>query len=246
MDSPQTRWEDEKQARRSTPDNPAREALIERLQFIHSSWTMTHRQAVMLPGLGATTCGEVARTLNEAIAALRTPAEETEAVAERIKEVCREEGLNGAACGWRSCTGCHESSEGVPQGDYSPTFQTHVGFGCGECGGLGVVWEYWSKDGLDDMARDLTTPPVDEAKVRVKPLEWEDWNATTSGGEYSYYGDDEDGWIWTYREYPYGDASEPVPTEAEARLACQADYERRILSALSPAPAVDEKQGEGR
>lgn len=77
--------------------------------------------------------------------------------AKSIAEVCKEEGLNGAACGWRSCTGCHEITEGVPQGVYSPTFKTHVGIGCSECGGLGVVWEYWTASSLEEMARGLDT-----------------------------------------------------------------------------------------
>lgn len=42
---------------------------------------------------------------------------------------------------WRSCSGCHELNEGHPTGDYSATFRAHLGVGCRECGGLGVVWD---------------------------------------------------------------------------------------------------------
>ncbi len=71
-----------------------------------------------------------------------------------IARVMREEAEDGAACGWRSCTGCHETNEGAETGDYpySPMFQAFVGAGCGECGGIGVVWEYWSIDDLKAMA----------------------------------------------------------------------------------------------
>lgn len=83
---------------------------------------------------------------------------ELDALKARMAEVAREEAANGAACGWRSCTGCHESHEGVPQGEYSTLFGCHVGSGCSECGGLGVVWEYWTADTLDQMARDVSEP----------------------------------------------------------------------------------------
>jgi hypothetical protein len=44
---------------------------------------------------------------------------------------------------WVSCTGCYETEDGHPVGDYphSPVFNCAVGGGCGECGGLGVVWD---------------------------------------------------------------------------------------------------------
>ena len=96
------------------------------------------------------------------LSALAEPAGEAEPdFAASIAEVIKEESLNEAACGWRPCTGCHETNEGYETGrySYSTMFGCHVGHGCSECGGLGVVWEYWSKDTLDDMARDITTPP---------------------------------------------------------------------------------------
>lgn len=73
-----------------------------------------------------------------------------------IAEVMKEEALGGAACGWRSCTGCHETNEGYETGHYpySAMFKAYVGSGCGECGGLGVVWEYWSESDLAAMAED--------------------------------------------------------------------------------------------
>jgi hypothetical protein len=74
--------------------------------------------------------------------------------AERIAEVVSEESANGAACGWISCSGCHETNEGAETGfyPYSNTFKCYVGSGCSECGGLGVVWEYWSEADLKAMA----------------------------------------------------------------------------------------------
>ena len=78
-------------------------------------------------------------------------------LADRVAGVLKEEAASGAACGWRPCTGCYESEDGYPLGDYphSKTFGCLVGAGCSECGGLGVVWEYYSKADLDAMVRDL-------------------------------------------------------------------------------------------
>ena len=45
---------------------------------------------------------------------------------------------------WYPCSGCHESSEGVPTGEYSKAMQCHRGSGCRECGGLGAVWHEWT------------------------------------------------------------------------------------------------------
>jgi hypothetical protein len=123
---------------------------------------------------------------------------------------------------------------------------------------------------------------VDEAKVRVKPLTWNERNGTHRGHAPYMLG-------YTVSHYNGFFFAEGVPgafdTVDEAKAACETDYERRILSALSvdeakgdgweasakrlegrdkfivdrglwsdfvatlplhPAPAVDEKQGEGR
>ena len=59
----------------------------------------------------------------------------------RVKEISDEaEGL------WRPCTGCYESEDGHPVGNYphSEIFGCELGSGCHECGGLGVVWNDYS------------------------------------------------------------------------------------------------------
>lgn len=64
---------------------------------------------------------------------------------------------------WAACTGCQESEEGhVSERDYpySSVFQCQPGGGCGECGGIGVVWHDrgyydWS---ADEAAAIATTP----------------------------------------------------------------------------------------
>lgn len=82
----------------------------------------------------------------------------------RIADVVAEESANGAAVGWRPCTGCHETCDGHEVGHYphSDVFGCSVGSGCSECGGLGVVWEYWSKEALDDMQGDARRPSISE------------------------------------------------------------------------------------
>lgn len=42
---------------------------------------------------------------------------------------------------WRSCSGCTETSDGVSLGTYSSALNCHLGVGCGECGGIGAVWD---------------------------------------------------------------------------------------------------------
>jgi hypothetical protein len=52
---------------------------------------------------------------------------------------------------WRSCSGCHESNEGVPTGPFSAVFKCHLGGGCRECGGLGAVWDDTDYDDMADF-----------------------------------------------------------------------------------------------
>jgi cytochrome c2 len=63
---------------------------------------------------------------------------------------------------WRSCSGCHESNEGVPTGPFSAVFMCHLGGGCRECGGLGAVWDDTDYDDMAEfMARsDASNPGV--------------------------------------------------------------------------------------
>jgi hypothetical protein len=44
---------------------------------------------------------------------------------------------------WISCSGCYETEDGHPVGDYphSPILGCALGGGCSECGGLGAVWD---------------------------------------------------------------------------------------------------------
>lgn len=110
-------------------------------------------------------CDEILRELRALSA---EPAQLSPDFAKTIAYVIKEESLGGAACGWKSCSGCLETSEGQHCGDYpySDLFKTHVGFGCSDCGGLGVVWEYYSKSCLDEMQRELKT---------AEPAQGEQW-----------------------------------------------------------------------
>jgi hypothetical protein len=42
---------------------------------------------------------------------------------------------------WRSCSGCHELNEGHDTGPRSAALGCALGSGCGECGGIGAVWD---------------------------------------------------------------------------------------------------------
>ncbi|KQY22563.1 hypothetical protein [Rhizobium sp. Root483D2] len=58
-------------------------------------------------------------------------------VINQIADVVKEEGG-----GWMSCTGCHETIDGQETGHYpwSNIFSCITGYGCRECGGIGVRW----------------------------------------------------------------------------------------------------------
>lgn len=105
---------------------------------------------------------------------------------------------------------------------------------------------------LSKVSRDRAdTDPLEavrqEARAearRVKPLEWhkshvsgwnEDWHTVPTG--YTVRCADENGWKWSTPLGSFGYELSP----AAAKAAAQADYERRILSALIP----DTDKGDG-
>ncbi|KVU65295.1 hypothetical protein WK72_18930 [Burkholderia ubonensis] len=51
---------------------------------------------------------------------------------------------------WRTCSGCHESEDGHPVGEYpySEILQCDLGSGCTECGGIGAIWDNTDYDDL--------------------------------------------------------------------------------------------------
>ncbi|WP_060148938.1 hypothetical protein [Burkholderia ubonensis] len=51
---------------------------------------------------------------------------------------------------WRTCSGCHESEDGHPVGEYpySEILQCDLGSGCAECGGIGAIWDNTDYDDL--------------------------------------------------------------------------------------------------
>lgn len=107
-------------------------------------------------------CEKAIRALSPA-----EPVQDTSDFSRSIAEVIKEESIGGAACGWHSCTGCLETSDGYHYGDYpySETFKAHVGSGCHECGGIGVVWEYYSKAELDEMQHEAN--PAEPAQCQT-------------------------------------------------------------------------------
>lgn len=53
----------------------------------------------------------------------------------RVEEATEDGGF------WKSCSGCHDTNEGVPMGPYSAALKCFLGVGCHECGGLGAIWD---------------------------------------------------------------------------------------------------------
>lgn len=59
---------------------------------------------------------------------------------------------------WRTCSGCHESEDGYDVGHYptSTVLGCKLGGGCGECGGLGAIWDDTDYAAMaDDFAREM-------------------------------------------------------------------------------------------
>jgi hypothetical protein len=93
---------------------------------------------------------------------------------------------------------------------------------------------------MDARTRSKAMTDTRREEIAVKPLEWEwfdawTWWAETVVGKYRV---EERGkqWAWTLNEadsYTHGENEE---SEFAAKAAAQADYERRILSAITPAP----------
>ena len=126
---------------------------------------------MLFHGIGPTgTGGHITLNIKEVVEAvlsvtgyeqLSSAKAEIERLRVGIKEVLTEVDAEGAAGGWRPCTGCHETSEGYSTGRYvvSAIFDCEVGIGCTECGGIGVVWHYYDAKTLTDWAADTNPSP---------------------------------------------------------------------------------------
>ncbi|WP_329770507.1 hypothetical protein [Stenotrophomonas maltophilia] len=92
-------------------------------------------------------------------------------VGEPVELACVAETLANGAGLWMTCSGCHESNEGAPTGQYSTIMQCHLGHGCDECGGIGAIWDTTDYQQMaDEMAKSLAAPPaqaVDLGAVRA-------------------------------------------------------------------------------
>lgn len=98
-------------------------------------------------------------------------------------------------------------------------------------------------DEIDELRAAIAAMPAQSNGVRVKPLVWENFDAWTwwCKTEVGTYLVNERSAQWTakrkHRENGEHYLSQDANTEVAAKAAAQADYERRILSALTPMPA---------
>jgi hypothetical protein len=107
----------------------------------------------------------------EAADALAAPVQEPVAV----ELVGVEDAIKEGDGFWKSCTGCYETNEGHPPTGafFSPVFKCHMGHGCGECGGIGAIWDDTDYEATaDHMMRDDSTPPALAAPVQ-EPVAFE-------------------------------------------------------------------------
>jgi hypothetical protein len=120
------------------------------------------------------------REAAEALNTRATPAlPEERALLERVRERVEEE-AHGDTGRWMTCSGCAEGVDGYLSNDdhpFSEHFQCQLGGGCGDCGGIGAVWDTTDYGALADElpSRDaLSTPiaplPDEEAVERVSSV----------------------------------------------------------------------------
>ncbi len=104
-----------------------------------------------------------------------------------------------------------------------------------------ATYNHWcgQRAAIHDILAALTPAPQ-PATATVKPLEWQSratdyWRADTTIGRYSVAHEDDGFGVWLAGseddEYP----AHVFANSEAAKIAAQADYERRILAALSPA-----------
>lgn len=79
----------------------------------------------------------------------------------RIRELVDEE-QSGF---WHTCSGCHNTEDGHSIGEYPhhPIFNCTQGSGCGECGGIGVIWD---NADYEQMAKDMAL----ESALSAQPV----------------------------------------------------------------------------
>jgi hypothetical protein len=105
----------------------------------------------------------------DAIERLERERDELQLRASRISEALDEgDGF------WRSCSGCHELNDGYPTGEYSAVFRTHIGCGCSECGGLGVVWDDTDYADMGDFIAETDRAESEAATLRARVAKMEE------------------------------------------------------------------------
>lgn len=75
---------------------------------------------------------------------------------------------------WKSCSGCHESNEGVPTGTYSKELKCFLGGGCYECGGIGAIWDNTDYSAFGEPS-DAPPEPV------VRAIKWQSMDTAPEG-----------------------------------------------------------------
>jgi hypothetical protein len=111
-------------------------------------------------------CGKRVIELNDENDALRKKLASVEAV--ELMGV-REQIEEGSGF-WRECSGCYETEDGHPVGQYgySDAMRCALGSGCSECGGIGAVWDNTDYEAL---GHDWV---AEERDVEVSPAAQED------------------------------------------------------------------------
>ena len=140
---------------------------------------------------------------------------------------------------WASCSGCHETNEGVSDWPRS-IFGCHAGSGCHECGGIGVIWhEAPTDEQLAFLAADPdTAPPPAQVPGEVDKLR--DISVMVANGQ---CGPDVDRHIHDViamlTAAPSGDAKREAEIKAEALESMANKIEREC-----PIPSHDAGVGE--
>lgn len=113
---------------------------------------------------------------------------------------------------WASCTGCHETVEGHETGDYpySEVFACHVGSGCTECGGLGVVWHEFTDEDAAAREAEMSAPTPDLGALSAGATQATTYHATQENLPPYHYQEESN--KTCSMAFPVGGPKLPAPT----------------------------------
>ncbi|MCH1880427.1 hypothetical protein MJ863_12620 [Alcaligenes ammonioxydans] len=107
------------------------------------------RSATENSALPAFLRGQIAAAVKALAAQAQQPVSGADGLAIELQGIAEAIGNGGGF--WRSCSGCHESNDGMATDPFSKTLKCHLGVGCSECGGIGAIWDTTDYNAMADF-----------------------------------------------------------------------------------------------